>query len=237
MSFTKEDFFMNNLFVTTEGAWDDGSVRLKTIGIVIVVIAIALLVIVAAILRQRKATVQRSKLTTKQLVYCAASLALAMVCSMIKFANLPMGGSVTLFSMLFVTLIGYWYGPYVGIMTGFAYGLLQFVIEPIFYTLPQMLLDYPLAFGALGLSGFFYNKKWGLQTGYIAGVIGRYIFAVISGVVFFGSYAPEGTPAIVYSLTYNATYILPEAVATLIFISIPPVVKALDYVKRQAAVA
>jgi thiamine transporter len=226
---------MNNFFVTTQGAWDDGSVRLKTIGIVLVVIVIALLVIVAALLRQRENATQRTKLTTKQLVYSAAALALAMVCSMIKFANLPMGGSVTLFSMLFVTLIGYWYGPYVGIMTGIAYGLIQFVMEPIFYTVPQMLLDYPLAFGALGLSGFFYKNKKGLQLGYIVGVIGRYIFAVISGVVFFGSYAPEGTPALVYSLTYNATYLLPEAIVTLIFISIAPVSKALAYVKRQAS--
>jgi thiamine transporter len=225
---------MNNFFVTTEGAWDDGSVRMKAIGIFIVVVAIVLLVVVAAILRQRKAVAQKTKLTTKQLVYSAVALALALVCSMIKFANLPMGGSVTLFSMLFVTLIGYWYGPYVGIMTGVAYGLMQFVMEPIFYTLPQMVLDYPLAFGALGLSGFFYQKKHGLQIGYVAGVIGRYIFAVISGVVFFGSYAPEGTPAIVYSLTYNATYLIPEAVVTLILISVPSVAKAMAYVKRQA---
>jgi thiamine transporter len=177
------------------------------------------------------------KLTTKKLVYSAAALALAMVCSMIKFANLPMGGSVTLFSMLFVTMIGYWYGPSIGLITGVAYGLLQFAIEPYFYTLPQVLLDYPLAFGALGLSGFFYKKKWGLQTGYLVGVIGRYIASVISGVVFFGSYAPEGTPAIVYSLTYNATYLLPEAIITLIFVSLPPVDKAIKYVKRQATEA
>mgnify|MGYP000115853692 FL=1 len=153
---------------------------------------------------------------------------------MIKFANLPMGGSVTLFSMLFIALIGYWYGPYVGLMTAVAYGLVQFVMEPIFYTVPQMILDYPLAFGALGLAGFFANKKHGLQIGYIVAVFGRYVFAVISGVVFFGAYAPEGTPAIVYSLTYNATYIVPEAIATLIVISLPPVAKALAQVKKNA---
>ena len=162
------------------------------------------------------------------------AIALAVVCSMIKFANLPMGGSVTLFSMLFITLIGYWYGPYVGIMTAVAYGLIQFVMEPIFYTLPQMLLDYPLAFGALGLAGFFAGKKHGLQIGYAAGVLGRYVFAVISGVIFFGSYAPEGTPAIIYSLGYNATYLVPEAIVTLILITLPPVAKALGQVKKSA---
>ena len=91
-----------------------------------------------------------------------------------------------------------------------------------------------LGFGALGLAGFFANKKHGLQIGYIVAVFGRYVFAVISGVVFFGAYAPEGTPAIVYSLTYNATYIVPEAIATLIVISLPPVAKALAQVKKNA---
>ncbi len=174
------------------------------------------------------------KFSTKQLTYSAVALALAVVCSMIKFANLPMGGSCTLCSMLFVTLIGYWFGPYVGLTSAFAYGLLQFIIEPVFYTIPQMFLDYLLAFGALGLSGFFSGRKHGLQLGYISAVIGRYIFTVISGVVFFGAYAPEGTPAIVYSLGYNATYIVPEAVVTLIIISVPAVTKALAAIKKNA---
>ena len=222
-----------NFFTTTEGAWDDGSVRLTTVGVVLVAIVILALVVVPAITKHSKSE-NKAKLTTKQLTYSAVALALAMVCSMIKFANLPMGGSVTLCSMLFIVLIGYWFGPYVGLTTAFAYGLLQFVVEPIFYTLPQMLIDYPLAFGALGLAGFFAGKKHGLQLGYLVGVIGRYIFAVISGVVFFGAYAPEGTPAIVYSLGYNATYIVPEAVITLIIISIPAVSKALAQVKKRA---
>lgn len=224
---------MSELFTTTEGAWDDGSVRLTVIGIVITIAVIVALVVLAAVLRHRKEK-NRAKITTKQLAFSAAALALAMVCSMIKFADLPMGGSVTLFSMLFIVLIGYWYGPYVGIMAGFAYGLLQFVVEPIFYTIPQLLFDYPLPFAALGLAGFFSSKKWGLQVGYVVGVIGRYVFHVISGVIFFASYAPEGMHPLVYSLGYNATYIVPEAIVTLILISIPAVVKALDYVKRQS---
>lgn len=224
---------MLDFFTTTEGAWDDGSVRLKAIGIAVVVVIILALVIISAISHQRNSE-NKKILTTKQLVYSAVAIALAIVCSMIKFSSLPMGGSITLFSMLFIVLIGYWYGPSVGIMTAVAYGLLQFVLEPIFYTLPQMLIDYPLAFGALGLAGFFHKKKFGLQIGYIVGVIGRYVFAVISGYVFFGAYAPEGTPAIVYSLTYNATYIVPEAIVTLILISIPAVSIALSIVKSRA---
>lgn len=71
-----------------------------------------------------------SKLSSKQLVYASAAIALAMVTSMIKLFSMPMGGSVTLLSMLFIVLIGYWYGPAAGMISGAAYGLLQFVIEP-----------------------------------------------------------------------------------------------------------
>ena len=223
---------MKEFFTTTIGAWDDGSVRLTTPGIIAVVIVIALLVVIAAVVRHRKEK-KKAVLTTKQLVYSAVAIALAVVCSMIKFANLPMGGSIT----FFIALIGYWYGPYVGIMTAVAYGLVQFVMEPIFYTIPQMFLDYPLAFGALGLAGFFANKKHGLQIGYLVGVFGRYVFAVISGVVFFAASAPEGTPALIYSLGYNASYLVPEAIATLIVISLPPVAKALSQVKKNALMA
>lgn len=227
---------MNNFFVTPEGAWGDGSVHLTTIGIGIVIAVIAVLLVVAAIVRHKNAD-KKTALTTKQLVFSAVAIALAMVCSMIKLFEMPMGGSVTLLSMLFIVLIAYWYGPYVGIMTAVAYGLVQFVTEPIFYTIPQMLLDYPLAFGALGLAGFFNKKKWGLQIGYVAGVLGRFVFATISGVVFFASYAPEGMNPFVYSAGYQASYLVPEAVVTLIIISVPQVSAAITRVKKQAAEA
>lgn len=174
-----------------------------------------------------------TKTTTRQLVFSAMAIALAMVTSMVKLWEMPMGGSVTLLSMLFIVLIGYWYGPVAGITTGMAYGLLQFVLEPAFYTLPQMLVDYPLAFGALGLAGFFHNKKFGLQLGYVAGVLGRFVFAFLSGVLFFASYAPEGMNPALYSTIYNGSYLLAEAVITLILISLPPVHKALKSAKKM----
>ena len=101
-------------------------------------------------------------------------------------------------------------------------------------SIPQVILDYPLAFGALGLSGLFCNRKYGLQTGYIAGVLGRFIFSTLSGVVFFASYAPEGMNPWVYSSLYQGTYLGAEAAVTLAIISLPPVNRALKLVKRQA---
>ncbi len=170
----------------------------------------------------------------KKLVYSALGVALALVTSYIKLWNMPMGGSVTLFSMLFICLIGYWFGAKYGLITGVAYGLLQFIIDPYMVSIWQVLFDYPLAFGALGLSGLFCNKKWGLQFGYIVGVIGRFIFSTLSGVIFFAEYAPEGMNPWVYSTLYQGSYLGTELVMTLIIISIPPVAKALSLVKQQA---
>lgn len=175
-----------------------------------------------------------SPMKTKQLVFCAVSIALAMVTSYIKLASLPFGGSITLFSMLFVALIGYFYGTKTGLVTGIAYGILQLITGPYIYAPLQVLLDYPLAFGALGLSGLFRNKKRGLIIGYIVGVFGRYLCHVISGYVFFAAYAPEGMHPLVYTLGYNLTYILPEMLVTVLILYIPAVYQAVGQVKRQA---
>ncbi len=162
------------------------------------------------------------------------AIALAMVASYLKVVEMPMGGSVTFFSMLFICLIGYWYGPVVGITTGVAYGLLQFAIDPYVFSIPQVIIDYPLAFGALGLSGFFSGKKNGLVIGYGVGVLGRYVFAFLSGYIFFGIYAPEGWNAVLYSLAYNGAYLGAEALLTMIILSLPPVKKACEKVTTMA---
>ena len=172
--------------------------------------------------------------SAKQLVFSAVAMALALVTSYIKFFNFPLGGSITLFSMFFVTLVGYWYGPKAGIMTAMSYGLLQFVLDPVFYYPAQLLIDYPLAFGALGVSGFFCKKKNGLLLGYIAGVCGRFVFAFLSGVIFFGYYAPEGWGVMAYSAVYNGTYIFVEAAITIVLLAVPAVRHGLAQVKRMA---
>lgn len=174
-------------------------------------------------------------MSSKKLVYSAMGIALAMVTSYIKLWEMPMGGSVTLLSMLFIVLIGYWFGPKYGLIAGIAFGFLQFIIDPYMLSLPQVILDYPLAFGALGLSGFFHGTKHGLQIGYVVGVLGRFVCSTLSGVIFFASYAPEGMNPWVYSAAYQGGYLGAEAAVTLILISIPQVTRALSLVKSQAA--
>lgn len=175
------------------------------------------------------------KISARILACSAAAIALAFVCSFIAIFHMPMGGSVTLFSMLFITLIGYWYGPAIGIMGGVAYGLLQLIQDPYIVSLPQMVVDYLFAFGALGLSGFFSGSRHGLMKGYLAGVIGRFVFSVLSGVIFFADYAPKGMNPFVYSVSYNGAYLAAEAAITVIVLLVPAVSRALANVKNLAA--
>ena len=180
---------------------------------------------------------KKIKLGTKQLVFSSMAMALAMVTSMIKLVDMPMGGSVTLFSMFFICLIGYWYGLKGGLMTAVAYGFLQLIVDPYIISIPQMLTDYIFAFGALGLSGIFSKSRYGLLKGYVAGVLGRYFFTFLSGMIFFGSYASSyNMTAPVYSLVYNGSYIGLEALFTLILAALPPVSRGLDRVRKMAGV-
>ncbi len=180
----------------------------------------------------------KNKFSTRQLVFAAMAIALATVISVaIKLPSLPKGGSITLFSMLVVCLVGYWYGPKVGIAAAVAYGIIQFIVGPYVIHPVQVLLDYPLAFGALGLSGFFQNAKHGLVKGYIAGVAGRFLFHQISGFLFYTAYVGSFTgdaAAIWASTLYNLSYLAPEMILTLVLVMLPPVNKSLAQVKTMA---
>ena len=179
--------------------------------------------------------VKPRRLTIAQLTCCAASVALGTILSYIKLFSFPMGGSVTLLSMVVICLPGYWFGLSAGLVTGIAYGVLQLIIDPYIISLPQMLIDYVFAFGALGLSGLFSKSKHSLIKGYVLGVLGRYLFSFLSGWIFFATYTPEFfNSAAIYSLAYNGAYLGAEALITLILISLPPVNRALSQVKKAA---
>lgn len=168
------------------------------------------------------------KLSVKGLAVCGVCIAVAFVLSFIKLLSLPFGGTITLCSMLFVCIIGYMYGPKYSLVAAFVYGLLQFVQDPYIVTPFQVAVDYFFAFTALGLSGFVTKGKFRLQLGYLLGITGRFIFATLSGVIFFAEYAPEGWNPFLYSVCYNGLYIYVEGIITVIILSIPAVKKGID---------
>ena len=221
----------SKLFYAAVNDWGENVFYPTNLGMAVLVVFFVLLIVLALIVTGKKMKLANM---TRQLVFSAMAMALATVLSELRLWRMPLGGSVTPFSMLCICLIGYWFGPAAGILTGMAHGLLQLILSPMIYSIPQLLVDYPLAFGALGLSGFFWKAKNGLLKGYICGVVGRFIFAALSGFLFFASYAPEGMHPLWYSVTYNGSYIFAEAALTIVIILLPPVRKALASVKQLA---
>ena len=156
-----------------------------------------------------------TRFDTKVLAEVSVMVALSLVLNFIKVYQLPQGGSITLGSMVPVLLISFRRGPKVGVFSGVVFGMAQMLLDGWFYSPVGMILDYPLAFGALGLAGIF--RKTPL-IGVVVSLATRFLSHFISGVVFFGMYAPEGMSPIVYSAVYNGSYMLPEMVISGIFI-------------------
>ena len=180
---------------------------------------------------------EKNGVSTKQLVFCAMAMSLAFVTSYMKIFTMPWGGSVTLCSMLFIVLIANWYGVKAGISVGLAYSILQFIQEPYVLSFFQVCCDYFLAFAALGVAGFFAKSSHGLVKGYIAAVIARGAFHALGGYLYWMSYMPDNFPQSlksVYPIAYNYSYLLAEALITVIVISIPAVARALEQVKKTA---
>ena len=209
--------------------------RLTTAGYAVcIVIGVALFI--AALVFAGKVS-EKKRMGTKQLVFCAMAMALAFITSYIKIFNMPWGGSVTLCSMLFIVLVGNWYGPKTGVLVGLVYGILQFIQEPYVLSFFQVCCDYILAFAALGVAGFFAKSKNGLIKGYIAAVIARGAFHALGGYLYWMDYMPENFPkalSSVYPILYNYSFLLAEGVITVIIICIPAVAKGLNRVKRIA---
>ena len=201
-----------------------------------VCIAAGILLFVIAIIFAGKGS-EKKKMTAKQLAFCAMAMALASVTSYIKIFRMPWGGSVTLCSMLFIVLAAYWYGVKTGVFVGLAYGILQFIQEPYVLSFFQVCCDYILAFAALGAAGIFAKRSGGLVKGYIAAVLARGAFHALGGYLYWMDYMPDNFPQSlksIYPIAYNYSFLLAEAVMTVIIISIPAVSGALNQVKKTA---
>jgi thiamine transporter len=146
--------------------------------------------------------------STKIIAEIAVFVALATVLSHIKILSLPEGGSVTAGSMVPILWLALRRGPKTGLFSATVYGLVQFAVDVPYIAHPvQVLLDYPLAFGMLGLAGFFQKRPF---IGVTIGITGRFLAHFVSGFVFWGTYAPEGMNPVIYSTLYNGGYLLPE---------------------------
>ena len=198
------------------------------------IISVAVLVILCAgVLLSGK----KQKTNTKTMVVSALLVGLSIVLTRITIYSLPQGGSVSLFGMLPIVICAYFFGTRRAVMCGMCVGMIDLIFKPYVIHPIQLLLDYPLAFGAIGFAGLiFMAKKDGLIPAYLFGVLCRYICAVISGVVFFGAYAPEGFSALTWSLWYNVLYLAIEAAGTVVLLLIPSVRYSLKRIKTELQV-
>ncbi len=163
-----------------------------------------------------------TKLLTEIIVLVALAGALSLISH--SFFSLPQGGSINL-GMVPIFWLALRRGWKIGIFAGAVFGAVDLAIEPFVVNPVQFVLDYPLAFAALGLAGFF--KKYPV-VGVIVGGTGRFVSHFVSGVVYFSDYAPPRMSPLVYSALYNGTYLIPSTIICAIVIGILQKSKALE---------
>lgn len=172
------------------------------------------------------------KFDSKLVARIGLAIALAFILDMLKIYTLPNGGgSISLGSMIPIFLISFIYGPSIGLFTGFLFGILQLIINPYILNPIQVLFDYPLPFMAVGIAGFFKNKYLGATLGMLL----RFVCHFISGVIFFGSYAPTGTSPIIYSIAVNGFAVGGELLICLTLLAFLPIDKLIKRLKSNTS--
>ena len=204
---------MTRYFETSQSEWYPS---LSTTGLVVSMV-IGILILGVAFFFGKKATFS----DTRSIVYGAIAIAMSFALSYARFIHLPQGGSVTFASLLPLMIYCCMFGTRRGIVVCLIYGCLQalqdtYIIHPV-----QFLLDYPLAFGMIGVSGFFCertplkkNKLIAFIVGAVIAVVLRYACHICSGVFAFADYADLETydTAIAYSFAYNSFTIVDLAI-------------------------
>lgn len=166
----------------------------------------------------------KAKINVRALTECSIMIALSTVLSVIKLFEMPYGGSITLASMLPIAVIAHRHNFKYGIGAALVASVIQLLLglkNFSYFTTPESLIalgvfDYILAFGVFGLVGIM--KKW-IKSQSLAATVGvmlasalRYLCHVISGATIWAGLSIPDEAAIAYSLSYNATYMVPETI-------------------------
>ena len=158
----------------------------------------------------------------KVLTESAIMLALAFALSSAKLFEMPLGGSVTVASMLPIMIIGFKWGNKAGLITAFLYSITQALqalasgnvfpyCEGADTLIICVVFDYLFPFTILGLAGMLYGKTKNTNADYIIGasivVFLRFCSHFLTGVYIWGQWAPDGMGKYLYSFLYNGGFL------------------------------
>ncbi len=186
----------------------------NTLGLYLSATVLIAAVIVAALVLGRK---ERRGFDSKTIAYAGICIAISFSLSYLRLVRMPQGGSITPASVLPLMIFAYAFGVRKGVFVGFIYGLLQaFQSTDSILHPAQFLLDFPVAYACIGFAGVFArnkrlkNPQLQIALGGIIAGLARFVMHFISGIFAFGVFAPQGTPVVIYSLGYQAGYVLPD---------------------------
>ncbi|WP_456155576.1 energy-coupled thiamine transporter ThiT [Veillonella sp.] len=154
---------------------------------------------------------------TRMIAEAGVAIAIAQVLSFITLFHMPQGGSIKAASLVPLMIFAYRWGGTRGILAGVVYGVLHFLLgfkSSIHYL--SIILDYLVAYGAIGVCGYFKDNITGLISGSVVAIALRWFASVTSGAVVFASYAPQGQNPWIYSMIYNASYMVPDGILNII---------------------
>ena len=191
--------------IAGDGYYNSDTATVKQIALYASV-AITILFIVALAFLDK----QPLRFQAKSLAYAGVLASMSFALSYIKLWDMPNGGSVTLVSTLPLMLYSFLFGTKKGVFVGFVYGTLQALQDPWIIHPAQFLLDYPIAFSAIGVAGMFGDAKFWKKApqarfalgAIVAGAL-RFACHVLSGVFAFEAYS-VGQNVWTYSLIYNS---------------------------------
>ncbi len=179
---------------------------------------------------------RKVKWDSRRLSIGAMCIAIAFVLGCIRLFRMPQGGSITPAAMLPLVMFMLACGPLQGFVVGCAFGLLQLITDPYVIHPVQLLVDYPLAYGAMILGCIAavlpIKKPWKLPVAVLLAGVGRYAMAVLSGAVFFAEYAGEQN-AWIYSLGYNISYLGPDTLVCAVVACIPGMHRLVDMIGKK----
>ena len=150
---------------------------------------------------------------TRMIAEGGMAIAIAFVLNFIVLFHMPQGGSVKAASMVPLMFYAYRWGGKSGLTVSIEYGKVDLLL--LFkYTIHYLsiLLDYIVGYGIIGICGYFKDTTIGLFSGSLLAMVLRWCSTVVSGAVVFASYAPEGQNPWIYSMIYNASYMIPNAI-------------------------